>query len=104
MGPHFEKRAAAEGLWVPGTDFSPVSHCGDPPAVREWRRTGRAGHRSVRIGETGADGRFLCYRQNRWASIEWTDNNVDVYSVAFGKDLIRLRRWWESKAGPVESG
>jgi hypothetical protein len=104
MGPYFEKRAAAEGLWVPGTQFSPVSHCGDPPALREWRRAGSAGHRSLRFGETNADGRFLCYRQNRWAALEWTDNDVDVYSIAFGKDLIRLRRWWEARAGPVESG
>jgi Protein kinase domain len=104
MGPYFEKRAIAEELHVPGTQFSPTSHCGDPPALREWRRTGNAGHRSLRFGETDADGRFLCYRQNRWAAIEWTDNDVDVYSIAFGKDLIRLRRWWESRAGPVEAG
>jgi serine/threonine-protein kinase len=103
MGPYFEKRAIAEGLHVPGTDFLPSSHCGDPPALREWRRTGNAGHRSLRFGETNADGRFLCYRQNRWAAIEWTDNDVDVYSIAYGKDLIGLRRWWESRAGPVEA-
>ena len=104
MAPYFEKRAVAEGLHVPGTTFSPTSQCGDPPALREWRRTGNAGHRSLGFGETNADGRFLCYRQNRWAAFEWTDNDVDVYSIAFGKDLIRLRRWWETRAGPVEAG
>jgi serine/threonine-protein kinase len=102
MGPYFEKRAIAEGLATPGLALQPIRHCGAPPAVREWLRQGKAGHRSVNVGETGADGRFLCYRQNGWASIEWTDNDVDVYSIAFGDDLIRLRRWWESKAGPIQ--
>jgi hypothetical protein len=102
MIPYFEKRAVAEGLAVEGLPIEPVRHCGNPPALREWRRSGKAGHRSVNIGETGADGRFLCYRQNEWASIEWTDNDVDVYSIAYGPDLIGLRRWWESRAGPIQ--
>jgi hypothetical protein len=102
MAPYFEKRAVAEGLATLGDPLQPIRHCGAPPALREWSRTGKAGHRSVNVGETGADGRFLCYRQNRWAAIEWTDNDVDVYSIAFGPDLIRLRRWWEGKAGPIQ--
>jgi Protein kinase domain len=102
MIPYFEKRAVAEGLATPGLPLQPVRHCGAPPALREWRRKGKTGHRPVDVGETGADGRFLCYRQNNWAAIEWTDNDVDVYSIAFGRDLIRLRRWWEDKAGPIQ--
>jgi Protein kinase domain len=102
MIPYFEKRAIAEELAVVGLPLRPIRHCGDPPALNEWRRLGKAGHRSVNIGETAPDGRFLCYRQNGWASIEWTDNDVDVYSIAYGRDLIRLRRWWESKAGPIQ--
>lgn len=102
MIPYFEKRAVAEGLATFGIPLQPIRHCGAPPALREWWRKGRAGHRSANVGETGADGRFLCYRQNGWASIEWTDNDVDVYSIAYGRDLIRLRRWWESKSGPIQ--
>jgi hypothetical protein len=64
--------------------------------------TGKRGHRSVNVSETGAAGRFLCFRQNEWASIEWTDTTVDVYSIAYGRDLIRLRRWWESRARPIQ--
>jgi hypothetical protein len=102
MGPYFEKRAVAEGLATAGIPLQPVRHCGAPPALREWRRQGKTGHRSVQAGETGAIGRFLCYRQNGWAAIEWTDSDIDVYSTAYGRDLIRLRRWWETKAGPIQ--
>jgi hypothetical protein len=101
MGPYIRDRAQAQDLLVldDGT-LPPQNHCGKPPSVRDWRRKGSLGHRATGLGEAEADGRFLCYRQNRWAAIEWTDADADVYSVAFGKDLIRLRRWWETKAGP----
>jgi hypothetical protein len=102
MAPYFHKRADAEGLGEFGVDLVPVSNCGAPPALRDWRSRGQAGHRPVGIGETGADGRFMCYRQNSWAAIEWTDPRVDVYSIAYGQDLIGLRRWWEAKAGPIQ--
>ncbi len=102
MGPYFEKRAIAENLAQPGVALQPKGHCGEPPALREWRRVGNTGHRSLGLGETGANGRFLCYRQNGWAAIEWSDNDADVYSTAYGRDLIRLRRWWETKAGPTQ--
>jgi hypothetical protein len=54
----------------------------------------------VRPGEE-PDGRFLCYRQNGWAAIEWTDNRRDVYSTAYGQDLGRLYSWWMKRAGPI---
>jgi hypothetical protein len=104
MVPYFEKRAFAEmpNDVIPGERLFPVRHCGIPPALQDWRRRGEAGHRFLRPGEE-PNGRFLCYRQrgSKWASIEWTDADADVYSVAFGRDLIRLRQWWEAKAGPV---
>lgn len=101
MGPYIRDRAQAQDLVVAldGT-LPPQNHCGKPPSVRDWRRKGALGHRATGLDEKEAEGRFLCYRQNRWAAIEWTDSDADVYSVAFGKDLIRLRRWWETKAGP----
>jgi hypothetical protein len=103
MVPYFQKRAWAEmpNDLPPGVlPLSPVRHCGAPPALQDWRRRGEAGHRPLRADEE-PHGRFLCYRQSGWASIEWTDADADVYSVAFGDDLIRLREWWESKAGPI---
>jgi serine/threonine protein kinase len=103
MIPYFEKRARAEmpnDLPPPGERLEPVSHCGDPPALQDWRRRGETGHRPLRPGES-QNGRFLCYRQGLWASIEWTDSDSDVYSIAYGRDLIRLRTWWETKAGPL---
>jgi hypothetical protein len=104
MVPYFEKRAFAEmpNDLIPGTRLEPVRHCGAPPALQDWRRRGDAGHRFVRPGED-PNGRFLCYRQrgSGWASIEWTDSDADVYSAAFGRDLIKLRQWWEREAGPL---
>jgi serine/threonine protein kinase len=100
MNQHFTKRAVAEGLAAPGVALSPVNNCGAPPALAEWRRVGKAGHRVVRPGEE-ADGRFLCYRQNGWAAVEWTDNRRDVYSMAYGLDLGRLYSWWMKRAGPI---
>jgi|SRR5215207_401045 len=102
MRKHFEKRTFAEDLAEPGVQLQPQSHCGQPPALREWLTTGKGGHRPVEIG-TGeeARGRFLCFRQGGWAAIEWTDQDVDVYSVAYGRDLGRLYQWWRNRAGPI---
>jgi hypothetical protein len=103
MAPYFQKRAWAEmpDDLTPGSlPLVPVRHCGAPPALQEWRRRGKAGHRPLRSGEED-NGRFLCYRRDTWASIEWTDADADVYSTAFGSDLIRLREWWEQRAGPL---
>jgi len=104
MAPHFKKRAYAEmPEYLPSPEFQlePVRHCGIPPGLQEWRRQGKTGHRSLRTGET-PNGKFLCFRQSGWAAIEWTDTDVDIYSTAYGPDLIRLRRWWETKAGPTQ--
>ena len=61
---------------------------------------GPAGHEPVQ-GEETPKGRFICYRRNGWAAVEWTDSDVDVYSVAYGRDMSRLYDWWTRRAGPV---
>jgi Protein kinase domain len=100
MSDHFVRRIWAEGILFPGEDIQPREHCGSPPALQEWRRTTGGGHEPVEPGEE-AKGRMICYRRNGWAAIEWTDQDVDVYSLAYGPDLIRLFRWWKGKAGPL---
>jgi hypothetical protein len=101
MDEHFDRRVLSEGILVLGEEFRQVRHCGIPPAAAEWRRTSApAGHEPVQGDET-PKGRFICYRRNGWAAVEWTDSDVDVYSVAYGGDLIRLLRWWRGRAGPV---
>ena len=101
MDEHFNRRVFAEEILVSGEDFRPVRHCGLPPAAGEWRRTSvPAGHEPVQGDET-PKGRFICYRRNGWAAIEWTDSDVDVYSVAYGSDMSRLYDWWTRRAGPV---
>jgi hypothetical protein len=105
MGPYIRDRAVGQDLiGNPDGGISAQRHCGMPPSIRDWRRSGSLGHRATGIEEAKSDGRFLCYRQNGWASIEWTDSDADVYSIAYGRDLIRLRRWWETKSGPVPPG
>jgi hypothetical protein len=105
MGPYIRERALGEDLSGNAEGgISAQSDCGHPPSIREWRRKGTLGHRATGLEERESDGRFLCYRQNGWASIEWTDADADVYSVAYGKDLIRLRKWWETRAGPIPPG
>jgi serine/threonine protein kinase len=100
MRKYFEKRAYSEGLATPGLAFQPVSHCGRPPALGEWRPQGKAGHRPTAEGESPS-GRFLCFRQYGWAAVEWTHQDIDVYSAAYGPDLGRLYTWWKRKAGPI---
>jgi hypothetical protein len=104
MGPYIQDRAEALGLVAEGEQLLPEGSCSRPPAIHEWRRKGTLGHRWLTRAETEGSGRVLCFRQNRWAAIEWTDRDADVYSIAFGEDLIRLRRWWETKAGPRPPG
>jgi hypothetical protein len=101
MGDHFERRVYAEQILLPGELFRPVNHCGEPPALQEWRRKStRAGHEPVE-GREEPRGRYICYRRNGWAAVEWTDQDVDVYSVAYGRDLIRLFDWWKRRPGPL---
>jgi Protein kinase domain len=97
---YFEKRAWAEGLAPFGAEPHQRSDCGHPSALAEWRAVGEAGHRPVKPGEEG-HGRFLCYRQNGWAAVEWTDSRSDIYSAAYGRDLGRLYSWWMKRAGPI---
>ena len=103
---HFDKRARAEEAPEPES-LPPGVNCHTPPSIREWRTAGAAGHRPGphRIGGRGGyQGRFICFRPSWWSAIEWTDARVDVYSVAYGRDLRRLFRWWKRSAGPIRAG
>ena len=103
---HFDKRVRAEQVDQP-VNLAPAVNCHTPPPLREWRTRGNAGHipRPHVIGAKGGyQGRFICYRSNWWSAIEWTDARVDVYSVAYGRDIARLFKWWRRQAGPIRSG
>jgi len=101
---HFDKRVRAEQTLEPGS-LAPGVNCHSPPPIREWRSVGNAGHRPGphTIGGRGYQGRFICYPSSWWGAIEWTDARVDVYAVAYGRDLARLFRWWKSTPGPIRS-
>jgi serine/threonine protein kinase len=98
---YFRERALARGLALPGEPLVRRGSCpGNPPAIAEWRQVGEAGHRPARGGED-PHGSVMCYRGDRWAAIEWTNNRRDVYSYAHGPDLRRLYGWWTRRAGPI---
>jgi hypothetical protein len=45
---------------------------------------------------------MLCYAvgPRRW--LIWTDSQLGVYAVAYGRHLPRLYGWWRDAAGPGE--
>jgi serine/threonine protein kinase len=101
MRSYFLRRAIGEQLVTPGLPVRPLGRCGpDSQALGDWTAVGEAGH-SDRLRGGGADGRFMCYRRNGWAAVEWTDSRRDIYSVAYGRDLRRLFGWWRERAGPT---
>jgi Protein kinase domain len=102
MRSYFLKRAIGEELATPGSPVRPFGQCGrDSKALREWKASQATGHGDrLRPGDQ-ASGRVLCYRQNGWAGVEWTDSRRDIYSAAYGRDLRRLYGWWREKAGPT---
>ena len=101
MRSYFLRRAIGEELVFPGDNFQPAGRCGpDAKAKGVWKAAGEAGH-TDRLQGAPSDGRFICYRQNDWAAVEWTDARRDIYSVAYGPDLRRLYGWWRERAGPI---
>jgi hypothetical protein len=100
MAPYSKDVAEGQGLNLDGGRLDPEGDCSIPPAVGDWRRRKTIGHRWIQgVGED-PNGRAICFRRGGWAVMEWTDRDSDVYSVAYGRDMIRLRAWWEAKGGP----
>jgi serine/threonine protein kinase len=50
-------------------------------------------------------GRVLCYEIAGRSQIEWTDERLFVYAIAFRPDLgdLNLFDWWADQAGPVDT-
>jgi serine/threonine-protein kinase len=94
----------SKGLAIPPGQPSPTGVCGrDPTAIRDWRET-RPGQRTQLRGATAnrpkKNGRLLCYDSGTgWSAIEWTDNRVEIYSIAYGTDRAALYRWWAARGG-----
>jgi hypothetical protein len=92
----------SKGLGQPGHAVQPVGVCGqDTLAVRDWMEP-RPRH-AVQISARNSGrpaGRLLCYDSGTgWSAIEWTDNRLDVYSVAYGDNRSPLYRWWATRGG-----
>jgi predicted Ser/Thr protein kinase len=73
------------------------------PALRDWSQPSSGTRRQV-VGRSATGpvlGRLLCTTSdNGWHSIEWTDTQYDVYSVAYGPTRYGLYRWWRVRGGP----
>ncbi len=102
MRAYFLQRAIGRGLAFEDASVRPFGRCGpDSEALRDWKALGETGHTDrLRRGDA-ASGRVICFRQNGWAGIEWTDARRDIYSTAYGRDLRRLYAWWREQAGPT---
>jgi Protein kinase domain len=102
MRSYFLNRAIGDELVFPGERVRPTGRCGlDSQALGDWKPVGEAGHSDRLQRGDDASGRFLCYRRNGWAAVEWTDARRDIYSIAYGPDLRRLFGWWRDRAGPM---
>ena len=91
------------GIGRPGQPLNAFGTCGtDSRALRDWTETadGRRIPLTKKI-ERKAIGRLLCYSQNDWSALEWTDTRVDVYSIAYGPSRAALYRWWATRGGPL---
>jgi serine/threonine-protein kinase len=102
MRAYFLEQAFGEQLATPGEPVRALARCGpDSQAIGAWKPAGETGHSDrLRRGDTSS-GRFLCYRRNGWAGMEWTDARRDIYSAAYGRDLRRLFGWWRQSPGPT---
>jgi hypothetical protein len=102
MRAYFLKQAFGEQLATPGEPVRAFAQCGpDSQAIGAWKPAGAAGHSDRLRGGDTSSGRFLCFRRDGWAGMEWTDARRDIYSAAYGRDLRRLFGWWREAPGPT---
>jgi hypothetical protein len=90
----------SKGLGQPGQAIEPVGMCGrDATAIRDWTESRPRRPVQIRAGTAGSRyGRLLCYDSGTgWSAIEWTDNRLDVYAAAYGRDSRAIYRWWATR-------
>jgi serine/threonine-protein kinase len=105
MNDRFHRRLTARGIPVFGSTFTSGGECSiGENAVGYWvRRNRRGGHNPSTFSPPSPQirGAFLCYHDQHRGWIEWTDNRLLVYSVATGRDPVRLYEWWAAQGGPT---
>jgi hypothetical protein len=98
------KRLSTEGVPVSNGRFSTSGDCSiGENAVRYWvRRNKRGGHEQATASAPVSEiaGVVFCHHDQHRSWIEWTDNRLNVYSVASGPNATVLYQWWATQAGP----
>ncbi len=88
----------------PGGKFTTGGDCSiGENAVQYWvRRNKKGGHEQATPSTPFSEirGAVLCHHDQDRGWIEWTDNRLNVYSVASGRNRIALYEWWATEAGP----
>ncbi len=99
------KRLRTEGVPVSGGRFTTTGDCSiGENAVQYWvRRNKRGGHEQATPATPFSDirGVVFCHHDQHRSWIEWTDNRLNVYSVASGPNADLLYQWWATQAGPL---
>ena len=105
MTADFLKRLRTEGIPVSGGKFTTVGDCSiGENAVQYWvRRNKKGGHEQATPTTPFSEirGVVLCHHDQNRGWIEWTDNRLNVYSVASGPSPALLYQWWATEAGPL---
>jgi hypothetical protein len=105
MTADFLKRLRAEGYPVSNGRFTTSGDCSiGENAVRYWvRRNKRGGHEPATPASPLSDirGVVFCHHDQHRSWIEWTDNRLNVYTVASGPNANLLYQWWATEAGPL---
>ncbi|MDX6474579.1 MAG: hypothetical protein QOH95_90 [Gaiellaceae bacterium] len=102
MRKRFLESSYAQQVAQPNQPVVPSGTCAGTgrPAVRDWvQRTPRLRIQVFRKAFVPARGRILCYSHLEWSGLEWTDQDHEVYAIAYGKSRYELYRWWRVRGG-----
>jgi serine/threonine protein kinase len=105
MQNHFFQRLRDQGVPVFDNTFTSSGDCaaGDK-AVRYWVvRNKKGGHDQATASAASFQikGALLCHHDANRSWIEWTDNRLNVFSIATARDPNSLYAWWATRGGPV---
>jgi serine/threonine protein kinase len=105
MQNHFFSRLRNQGVPVFDNTFTSSGDCeaGDK-AVRYWFVRNRKGGHNQATPSTSSlqiKGAVLCHHDPNRSWIEWTDNRLNVFAIATGRDPFSLYAWWAARGGPV---